>query len=169
MPDFSLDTATKKDTTPKDKDDGADEETEADNLKNDLALQRLLKESHLLESASELAPTGKNRHKALDLRMQSLGSKGSIYKQNMPSSIRRGIQSKATQKEDRRRREARENGIILEKPAPKSKSNSGQRMRGVGGPSVGKFSGGTLNLSKRDLAAVQGRGGSAKGKSKGRR
>lgn len=86
----------------------------------------------------------------------------------MPSSIRRGIQSKATQKEDKRRREARENGIILEKPAPR-KSNSRHRTRGVGGPSVGKFSGGTLNLSKRDIAALNGGDGSARGKSKGRR
>ena len=173
MPSFSLDTTTKTNTAPKDKEEGAEEETDAENLKNDLALQRLLKESHLLESASELAPTGKNRHKALDLRMQSLGSKTSIYQQNMPSTIRRGIKSKATHKEDKRRREARENGIILERPAPKSKSNSGQRMRGVGGPSVGKFTGGTLNLSKRDVASLQGPSrparGKPKGKSKGRR
>lgn len=167
VPSFSLDTT--KTTAAKDKDEGAEEETDAENLKNDLALQRLLKESHLLESASELAPTGKNRHKALDLRMQSLGSKASLYQQNMPSSIRRGIKSKATQKEDKRRREARENGIILERPSPKSKSNSGPRMRGVGGPSVGKFTGGTLNLSKRDVAALQGPSRPAKGKSKGRR
>lgn len=85
----------------------------------------------------------------------------------MPSAIRRGIKSKSTQREDKRRREARENGIILEKPAPKSQKNTGKRDRGVGGPSVGKFAGGTLNLSKRDLVAMQGQG-SSKGK-KGRR
>lgn len=165
LPSFSIDSATKSTTTSKDKNEGGDDDAEADNLKNDLALQRLLKESHLLESASELAPTGKKRHKALDLRIQSLGANSSIYNQhNMPSSIRRGIKAKASQRDDKRRREARENGIILEKPAPRSKSNTGRRDRGVGGPSVGKFAGGTLNLSKRDVAAVEGQGRTARGR-----
>ena len=156
----------KSTTTRRDKNEGGDDDTDADNLKNDLALQRLLKESHLLESASELAPTGKNRHKALDLRMQSLGANASIYKQhNMPSSIRRGINAKASRKDEKRRREARENGIILEKPAFKSKTNAGRRDRGVGGPSIGRFAGGTLNLSKRDVAALE----SQSRKSRGRR
>ena len=66
------------------------------NLKHDLALQRLLKESHLLDSADDLAPTGKNRLKALDLRMQSLGAKTSLYAQTkMPTAHRRGIKAKA--------------------------------------------------------------------------
>ncbi|KAL2854707.1 hypothetical protein BJX68DRAFT_264608 [Aspergillus pseudodeflectus] len=147
-----------------------DKDTESMNLKNDLALQRLLKESHLLDSASDLAPTGKNRHKALDLRMQELGAKKSLYHQkNMPSSMRKGIKAKATSKEDKRRREARENGIVLEKPAPKTNVSSGRRERGVGGPSIGKFAGGTLNLSQRDIAQVQSaRRGRGKGRGRGR-
>lgn len=171
VPSFSTDENAPTPKDSKDDDKGGDDATDAENLKHDLALQRLLKESHLLDSASELAPTGKNRHKALDLRMQALGAKASIYQQqHMPATHRRGIKAKGMQKEEKRRREARENGIILEKPAPKSKSsNSGRRERGVGGPSVGKFAGGTLNLSKRDLAAVQGPKRPAKGKSKGRR
>ncbi|RAL05595.1 uncharacterized protein BO80DRAFT_340366, partial [Aspergillus ibericus CBS 121593] len=153
----------------KEKGDDEEDATDADNLKNDLALQRLLKESHLLESASDLAPTGKNRIKALDLRMQEIGAKSSLYKQSMPSSHRRGIKAKADMKEDRRRREARENGIILEKPAPKSNTNNNKRReRGIGGSSIGKFAGGSLNLSKRDVAAIQGPRRSTKGKSKGR-
>ncbi|KAJ5145949.1 uncharacterized protein N7515_000513 [Penicillium bovifimosum] len=149
---------------------------DAVNLKHDLALQRLLKESHLLESADDLAPTGKNRLKALDLRMQSLGAKTSLYAQNkMPTAHRRGIKAKAESKEDRRRQEAKENGIILEKPSKIQKSsNSGRRDRGLVGSSVGKFSGGTLNLNKDDIARVQasGRrmmGGRGKGKSRGGR
>ncbi|KAL2787324.1 hypothetical protein BJX66DRAFT_288242 [Aspergillus keveii] len=151
-------------------DEDDDKDTETMNLKNDLALQRLLKESHLLDSASDLAPTGKNRHKALDLRMQELGAKKSLYHQkNMPSSMRKGIKAKATSKEDKRRREARENGIILEKPAPKTNISSGRRERGVGGPSIGKFAGGTLNLSQRDIAQVQSaRRGRGKGRGRGR-
>ncbi|KAE8355526.1 hypothetical protein BDV28DRAFT_38989 [Aspergillus coremiiformis] len=164
-PSFSVKLAPVKSSPTKDDDDGDD----VANLKNDLALQRLLKESHLLESSSDLAPTGKNRLKALDLRMQSLGAKSSLYHQNMPSSHRRGIKAKAEKKDDKRRREARENGIILEKPTPKSKPSVGRRERGVGGPSIGKFAGGSLNLSKRDLSAIQGPGRSGKGKSKRRR
>lgn len=147
-----------------------EQEDDTHNLKHDLALQRLLKESHLLEDASDLAPTGKNRLRALDLRMQSLGAKSSLYKQEkMPSSHRIGIKTKAAQKEEKRRREAKENGIILEKPSKVSKSNTGRRERGVGGSSIGKFSGGTLNLSKRDLQSMSTpKARSGKGK-KGRR
>lgn len=171
-PCFPAESTTARSKPKQDRDGKAeDKNTDAEDLKNDLALQRLLKESHLLESASELAPSGKNRHRALDLRMQALGSKTSIYaQQNMPSSHRRGIKAKATSKEERRRREARENGIILEKPAFKPKNNSDKRReRGVGGPSVGKFAGGTLKLNKRDLSAIQGTQRTTNGKGKGRR
>ncbi|KAL4942125.1 hypothetical protein BDV06DRAFT_222460 [Aspergillus oleicola] len=176
-PSFSTDLGPTTDRSKKAEDDDEDKDAESMNLKNDLALQRLLKESHLLESASDLAPTGKNRHKALDLRMQELGAKKSLYhQQKMPSSMRKGIKAKAVLKEDKRRREARENGIILEKPAPKKQIGSERRERGVGGPSIGKFAGGTLNLSKRDIAQVQAsrRGGGrsrgrGRGKTRGRR
>lgn len=172
-PPSSLDNAEKKPAKSNTKEDEEDDAADADNLKHDLALQRLLKESHLLDSASDLAPTGKNRLKALDLRMQSLGAKQSLYDQQkkMPTAHRRGINAKAASKEDKRRREAKENGIVLEKPTKVTKSsNSGRRERGVGGSSIGKFSGGTLNLSKKDLHSMQSsksRGG-GKGK-KGRR
>lgn len=143
---------------------------DAANLKHDLALQRLLRESHLLESSSDLAPTGKNRLKALDLRMQSLGAKDSLYKQKMPDAHRRGINAKAAAKDEKRRREAKENGIILEKPTKVTKSsNPGRRDRGIGGSSIGKFSGGTLNLSKQDLHSMQSsRGRSSRGGRGGR-
>jgi hypothetical protein len=168
-------TANKQENKPKG--EAADNETQ--NLQNDLALQRLLKESHLLDSgSSDLNPTGKNRHRALDLRLQALGAKKSIFEQNrMPKSHREGIKSKAIKTETNRRREARENGIILEKPVFKQqKSSMKRRERGVGAPAVGKFSGGTLKLSKHDLASIQGpsrkggkggRGG--KGSKRGRR
>lgn len=129
------------------------------NAKNDLALQQLLRESHLLETSratSKLAPFGTNRHKALDLRLQALGAKKSILKQeNMPMSHRKGIQGKAARREESRRKEARENGIVLE-TAVKMKKAEKKRERGVGGPSVGRFRGGTLSLSRRDLASIKG-------------
>lgn len=151
-----------------------DEDAAADalNLKNDLALQRLLKESHLLDPSSTASlsagPSGKNRHKATDLRIQSLGSKASILAQEkMPMSHRKGIQAKAAAKEEKRRREARENGIILERERKKTteRPDAGKkRERGVGGPAVGRFSGGTLRLSKRDVMGITGeaRGGGGK-------
>ena len=131
-----------------------------------MALQRLLRESHLLDE--QLAPTGKNRHKAMDLRMQALGSKTSLYAQrNMPASHRTGIRAKAKAREERRRREARENGIVLERPVNNNNNNDtkmkmkmkkekdGQRReKGIGGPSVGRFVGGTLSLSRRDVLRV---------------
>ena len=105
--------------------------------------------------------------KAIDMRMQSIGAKSSLYQQKMPSAHRKGIKAKASAKDDKRRREAKENGIILEKSAPKSKPTSTKRReRGVGGSSIGKFTGRTLNLSQRDYNSITGSG---KKSSKGRR
>lgn len=138
-----------------------DEEEEAENLKNDIALKRLLAESHLLDpiagGVQDLDPTGKNRHKALDLRVQALGSAISIYKQEkMPMSHRKGIVKKARNKEEKRRKEAKEAGIVLERKKDVRKERE-RRERGVGGPAVGKFTGGMLILSKKDVASIHGR------------
>lgn len=131
--------------------------TDAANLKKDLALQRLLKESHLLESGSSLSLYGQNRHKALDLRLQDLGSKSSIYKQeSMPLAQRKGIVAKAVGRDKSRRREAKENGIILEKAGKGKKRVDVKRQRGIGTPSVGKFQGGMLKLSQKDVAEIEG-------------
>ncbi|EXJ80419.1 hypothetical protein A1O1_08564 [Capronia coronata CBS 617.96] len=136
-----------------------DEEDAAEtlNLKHDLDLQRLLKESHLLEEAKASSTLGSHRHKALDMRLQALGAKGSIFHQEkMPLTHRRGIITKATTREAVRRKEARENGIILERPTGKSNNSRARRERGVDVPAVGKFRGGTLKLSRRDVADIQG-------------
>ena len=73
-----------------------EELAEADNLKKDLALQRLLAESHLLDSSSSSTLSGNSRHKAIDLRLKALGSKSSLFTQEkMPMSHRKGsLQSK---------------------------------------------------------------------------
>ncbi|KAH7417600.1 hypothetical protein BKA64DRAFT_592282 [Cadophora sp. MPI-SDFR-AT-0126] len=153
--------------------------SEAANLKKDLALQRLLAESHLLESSKNPTISGNNRHKANDLRLQALGSKESILRQEkMPMSHRKGIISKQSEKETKRRSEARENGIILERAKMAKKSSAGKRDRGIGAPGVGRFSGGTLTLSKKDIYDIEGpkrtpstrgrggRGGGGRGKGK---
>lgn len=131
--------------------------TDAANLKKDLALQRLLEESHLLDGTSSLTPSGQNRHKALDIRQQGLGSRSSIYTQKkMPLAQRRGIVAKAAEKDQSRRREAKENGIILEKFA-RSKDRDPKRQREIGAPTVGRFSRGMLTLSKKDVTDIVGR------------
>lgn len=97
----------------------------------------------------------------------------------MPVAHRVGITKKADQKEARRRHEAKENGVILEKVSFTSGSGAGskkagakyksvKRQRGVDAPGVGRFSGGTLKLSRKDVASIQGpsSGGAAR---KGRR
>lgn len=138
-----------------------DDKTEATNLKHDLALQRLLKESHLLESNAFTTQTpeisGKSRLKALDLRLKDLGAKkSSLEQQRMPLSHRRGITAKATDREQRRRKDALENGVILEKAKHASKADQTRRVRSVGGPAIGRFRGGTLRLGARDLRSIQG-------------
>lgn len=140
--------------------------TESTNLKHDLALQRLLKESHLLDASSfssssfsPTAPEGKNRLKALDMRILDLGAKNSTLQQeNMPMHIRKGIAGKAANRETTRRREAKENGVILEKfksSAP-SKVRKQRRERGVGGVGIGKMQGSTLKLSSYDIRSIEG-------------
>ncbi|KAL9601717.1 MAG: hypothetical protein Q9219_002328 [cf. Caloplaca sp. 3 TL-2023] len=130
--------------------------TDAANLKKDLALQRLLEESHLLDPASSLAPSGQKRHKALDIRQQALGSKSSMFSQKkMPLAQRKGILAKATERDEQRRREARENGIILEKTIRPIKQKP-PRQREIGAPTVGKFARGLLTLSKKDISDIVG-------------
>lgn len=186
----ALSAATAGASTKKGKNGAAagEDETSAALLRNDLALQRLLSESHLFTASplggggsggSNLTEhAGRNRHLATDLRLAALGSKGSIYKQaKMPMAHRKGIVAAAETREARRRREARENGIVLEKPTVgvhegwtglKSKNKKtkgtgagGSRMRdaAVDAPAVGKLRNGMLQLSKKDVQTIQGSGG----------
>jgi hypothetical protein len=149
----------------------ADDEDSTQNLKNDLALQRLLSESHLLSAtaSADVNPTGKTRHKALDMRLQSLGSKTSIFVQEkMPMSFRKGIDKKKRDREEKRRKEAKEAGIVLE-AVERKKTAIGRRERAIGAPVVGKFKGGLLTLSKRDISEIQGSGGGIGGRGGGGR
>ncbi|RYP06784.1 hypothetical protein DL764_002944 [Monosporascus ibericus] len=147
--------------------DGEGEGEDAPSLvKNDLALQRLLAESHLFSKSgtSSSTPTsnnnstttehaGRNRHLANDLRLAALGSKRSVYAQaRMPMGIRKGIAGAAAAREDKRRREARENGVVLER-----KSGGGG---GVAMPAAGDW--------LRGFGAKR-KGGSGEGRKKGGR
>lgn len=94
-----------------------------------------------------------------------MGSKTSIYsQQNMPRAQRKGIAAKAAGKEESRRRQAQENGIILEKATKGGKRAAVKRQRGIGAPSVGRFEGGMLKLSKKDVAEIEGPKPSRRGK-----
>ncbi|RMY65288.1 hypothetical protein D0863_09229 [Hortaea werneckii] len=159
-------------TAKQPKDNSEEDASESANLKHDLALQRLLKESHLLDPSSfdgtNTAPEGKSRLKALDMRLQDLGAKkGTLEQEKMPLSHRKGIKAKAANREVARRKDAAENGIILEK-AKATKGPERRRERGVGAPSVGKFKGGTLQLSSRDVKSME-RPRQAQGGKKGKR
>ena len=90
-----------------------------------------------------------------------------FHQEKMPVAHRKGILAKAANRETIRRKEAQENGIILEK-AGKPRAGGGRRERGVDVPAVGKFRGGTLKLSKEDIINIQGSGRSG-GRGKGRR
>jgi hypothetical protein len=143
---------------------------DAANLKKDLDLQRLLKESHLLDRPTLSATPTANRERITDLRMQALGAKASLFtQQKMPLSHRRGIKAKATAREEVRRKEAQENGIILERASKGKRSDLEKRDRGVGTPAVGKFAGGTLKLSRKDIHEINGPRQAIRGKRKGKR
>lgn len=158
------------------------EDDTEDNLQNDLALQRLLKESHLLDpttfsssGTASSAPEGAARLRALDMRIRDLGGKKShMDQERMPIAFRKGMVAKASEKEGKRRTEAKENGIILERFGAKSGAGNGggsgsrgggagggkdrKRAIGTGGPDIGTFRGATLRLSKNDIKGIEGSG-----------
>ncbi|KAI1412870.1 hypothetical protein F5Y13DRAFT_199368 [Hypoxylon sp. FL1857] len=178
VPSSSIDPSSSSTTSAK-KGKASTDEDAPSLLKNDLALQRLLSESHLFSgsghSEGSTEHAGRNRHLATDLRLSALGSKASIYKQaKMPMAHRKGINAAAATREAKRRKEARENGIILERPASgsvKGKSKAKRRERAVDAPAVGKMRNGLLKLSKRDIVEIQGsdRGSGGRGNGKKRR
>jgi hypothetical protein len=100
---------------------------------------------------------GRTRQKATDLRVQALGSKLSIHKQDkMPMHMRKGMAAASAAREAKRRREAMENGVVLERETGKKK----RRERGRGGdvdrPGVGRLRGAELRISERDVKSIEG-------------
>lgn len=81
--------------------------------------------------------------------------------QKMPMARRKSMTATQEKREEKRRKEAKEAGIILEKETKKKKKP--ERRRGVGlGSGVGKFKGGALVLSKKDVMEIEGRGSMTK-------
>ncbi|KAI3401254.1 hypothetical protein diail_11960 [Diaporthe ilicicola] len=166
--------------------DGNDDPQNEDSrslLASDLELQRLISESHILSAtnpfntaasgashaSSRAFSEGRTRALTTDLRLQKLGSKDSIFRQQkMPMGMRKGISGAKASREEKRRREAKENGIILERPeeaaggsgSSKAKKRQQNKRPGlpVDMPGMGRMKGGELRLSKRDVRAVEREG-----------
>jgi len=84
--------------------------------------------------------------------------------------MKKGVEGKKVKKEKKRRREAKEAGVVLEKEVKTEKVRR-KRGRNVGMPTVGKWKGGALVLSKRDVGEITGereKGGSGRGEKRGR-
>jgi len=176
-PPSSTNPATTK-SEPKLKKPDPDDPLEVAHLKNDMELQKLLHTSNILSThaptystrTGSVRDTLNTRNKLVDMQMLASGAKTSVFHQkSMPMAHRKGIISKQKMRDERRRAEAKENGVILEKETKKRKV-VGKRERSVGGPSIGKFKGGTLTLNKKELASITGGGGGVGSKrAKGRR
>ena len=152
-------------------------------LAQDLELRRLLSESHLFSSPllslsrtgtgaePAIFSAGRIRHRATDMRVQALGSRiASVHSQDkMPMNMRKGITAAATAREAKRRREARENGVVLERETgggggggKGSRGGSGGRKRkgrtwdaAIDRPGVGRMRGAELRLSERDVKRIE--------------
>lgn len=105
-----------------------------DNVENDLKLQRLLLESHILANAVEYSgadvtlqtldyedPTGKARRRALDSRIRTAAAINSRTQglpkslEKMPMAMRKGMVKARESKVARYEQEARDAGIVLSK------------------------------------------------------
>jgi hypothetical protein len=87
----------------------------------------------------------------------------------MPLAHRRGINAKVVMREEVRRKEAQENGIILERASKVKRNDTTRRDRGIGTPAVGRFTGGTLKLSRKDIHEINGPRQVVRGRRKGKR
>lgn len=153
-------------------------EDEQHNLENDLALQRLIKESHILAEAGlsgvdlSTGITGKARHKTLQSRLDDLGLKKS-KPETMPMNIRKGMVSKQKRRHENYVERAKEAGIILARPAKKSAGEEGgkkrvvKRERGLKIASVGRETKHGLIISKSEIARYSGSGGGRGGRKRG--
>ncbi|EMR10994.1 hypothetical protein PNEG_00596 [Pneumocystis murina B123] len=122
-------------------------------LKNDVALQRLLRESHLLKKGSNrstfsLEPIGKQRHKIIENRIKLLG--GKEIKEKVPFKIKLGMKLKAKIRSDIAKKKAKESGVVRALPAPKPKTKY-KRNYGLNEIRIGKYHKGMITLSEKDI------------------
>jgi hypothetical protein len=79
----------------------------------------------------------------------------------VPMSIRKGMNAAASGRETKRRREARENGVILERAggagiSKKQAARERRRDPAVDRPGVGRLRGAELKLSAKDVQGIEG-------------
>ena len=77
--------------------------------------------------------------------------------------MRKGIVAAAGARETKRRREAKENGVILERETGKKKGRERSKDSGVDRPGIGRMKGAELRLSDHNIRRVEG-GGEAFGR-----
>lgn len=146
--------------------DPKEESEEQLNLDNDLALQRLIKESHILAEAGlsgvdiSTGITGRARHKTLDLRLDDLGLATTKTGQ-IPMNMRKGMISKQASRKERHVREAKEAGIVLARTTKKEvplgkRDKSKWRERGLKINSVGRETRHGLFISKSEISKYTG-------------
>lgn len=141
-----------------------------DNLENDMKLQRLLQESHILSNQLQFSgadltlltidyeePTGKARKKALTSRIRNLASTNSSTEglpktlEKMPMSMRKGMIKSRDRKVAKYEQEAKDAGIILSKV---KKGELRQLDHGRGST----FASDRLGSGKKDTKRVRDRG-----------
>jgi len=155
--------ATAKKASQVSRTESSDEETE--NLKNDVALQRLLRESNILSEHASRGDPGRLHHLTLDSRISHLGGKDTS-KGRIPTKIRQGIEAAKQKRQAKREREAKEAGILM--PVKRKVKSEVPRQRGLNTASgVGKFKNGMLKINERDIRRINSSGsqGQRRGKS----
>ena len=129
---------------------------EAQNIQNDIALQRLLRESNLLVEYAAREDPGRLRHLTLESRISHLGGKEES-KPNIPLRIRKGIETAKKRREEKKEREASEAGILIPvKRKPKPQKTRERGLKTASG--VGKFENGMLKVSERDIRRINATG-----------
>lgn len=85
-------------------------------------------------------------------------------------AMRKGIETAKKEREERRRKEALENGIVLERKAGGAGPKDRKRRRdgaAVDMPGIGRMKGAELRLSEKDIRSMES-GGGFRGGSRGR-
>ncbi|ESK90305.1 hypothetical protein Moror_13789 [Moniliophthora roreri MCA 2997] len=171
---------------------GEEDKNEQSNIENDAILHRLIHTKLLSGSLnSELDLTHAQRQKALSGRVLELAGGAKLglgeksvrkdERNKMSKKVRAGLVSKEKEKQKARIEEAKNLGNyhpglkrLFEDPLYENKPKKRQRGLQMG---VGKFSGGTLKVSRNEISMVQGQGrstgrragGSSSGRGRGRK
>lgn len=145
----------------------------SEDLKNDLELQRLIEESHILHEGQQYSGAdisgatdpmdtiGKSRLKVMNARLSKAGAKQKTAR--IPQAMSVGIRDKAAERQRKYKEEARNAGIIIAKDRH-AKSKNTTRDKGLKINSVGKASQYGIHVSAADIARL-----TSKGKPKGKK